>query len=587
MTVRVIAAKAGGGCHPCVVLRCVERWSECALPAVTWIIGEACRFVNLAFEFEPVGGSVVMCRGEASDPLVEGGYAPVHRPAEEGPQVTFEARGSCGGVCLVAMMVLWWVRGCRKRSERRLRNRRMHAFNGNPEDDEADSLTLGSWNLSVWTRQKAEEIAGWGCDVVALQETRLARVQLERERTACAGLRLRLHHGQPAEQDRGGYMRGVSCGVGFLAGEGVGLKAIMPRTPAWTRLYASRRLHVVSILPSKGFPRGLWMVSLYAPLEGDRKQREVFDAALWETVTGWDMNIPIVVMGDFNGVMDGDGKRQCGLLTRLIGPGGPFTDAHEVAGAADEVRWTFATSAESREGGGGRTRIDRILVNRMCSELVLQAGAQWRECGHRPLWVRLKGHVDKVDWFAKQLRRPPEVLRLNSQELAADERWNRALDALVMDREWDGTVERMCTGDDVEEVSAAISCVAERVIELCGGWEHPVCTGKAAYSTPELRVNRKQQGALRSLLGHLEDELRGRGGELPVGTGERGRTRGGRGAAVVQTVGAGCWGTQTAASVRAAEKALGRGLGPDGRSVAEDGLTDLQGLHERASGLLG
>ena len=494
----------------------------------------------------------------------------------------------CGGPLLVDDWrgVGYWryVRVCcvagqvRKGSERRLRNKRMHAANGNPANA---TLTVGCWNISAWTRVKAEGLAEGEWDVTALQETRLSKTQVERERTWCGNNRMRLHHGMPSEMETK-FRRGVSGGVGFLAASGVALKGVKPQSPAWTRLHAARRLHVVSVAPGKEFPRGMWLVSVYAPLQSDKKAREIFDTELWEAVTAWDMNRPMVLMGDFNGVLDVRGERQCPLLTRLIGPGGPFVDAHDLAGKADSVQWTFASSKESVLSGKGLTRIDRVLVNRMASELVLDAGALYQECGHRPLWVKLKGSLSKVDWFGKQLRKPPEVLRLNAQEMAADERWNKALDQLVMDAGWNDTVVQMCAGQSLDDVSTAISGVMERAVELCGGWEYPKCTGKAAYSTKEVRRNRKDLGALRALLGCLEGEMRARGVEMGSIRGSHRRKAAPRGRHTVGIAEAGSWSVQTREALRVAEKRLGKGLGPDGKHATDDDLVDLQGVFKRA-----
>ena len=122
-------------------------------------------------------------------------------------------------------------------------------------------LRLGSWNLSHWTPAKAALIAlEIGVDVLAVQETHLATFPLECAHGTCRNLGLRLHHGHPvppiAQQ-----VYGRSCGVGFVARQGVAVSSAPPIGAAWRRLHALGRLHEVRWPPSPVCP----MVYSYYP----------------------------------------------------------------------------------------------------------------------------------------------------------------------------------------------------------------------------------------------------------------------------------------------------------------------------------
>ena len=84
-------------------------------------------------------------------------------------------------------------------------------------------LRIGTWNISGWSPEKAVIIAeDVHFDVLALQETHLARFPLERAHSTAKALHLRLHHGRPVPP-LASSEHGRSCGVGFVAGPGIAL----------------------------------------------------------------------------------------------------------------------------------------------------------------------------------------------------------------------------------------------------------------------------------------------------------------------------------------------------------------------------
>ena len=68
---------------------------------------------------------------------------------------------------------------------------------------------------------------------------------------------------------------------------------------------------------------------MYVPLGRD-PCRDIFVSTFLEMLSALDMQVPNLLLGDFNGGMFpdrdfSDGKGQvCPLITRLLGPGGPF-----------------------------------------------------------------------------------------------------------------------------------------------------------------------------------------------------------------------------------------------------------------------
>ena len=126
-----------------------------------------------------------------------------------------------------------------------------------PVDAGALHLRLGSWNISQWTPAKAAIITqDIGVDVLAVQETHLASVPLEWAHGTCRNLGLHLLHGHPVPPIAH-QIHGRSCGVGFVARQGVALSPVPPVGAAWRRLHAMSRLYCVRLPPRLGLPHGL------------------------------------------------------------------------------------------------------------------------------------------------------------------------------------------------------------------------------------------------------------------------------------------------------------------------------------------
>jgi hypothetical protein len=89
-------------------------------------------------------------------------------------------------------------------------------------------LRIGTWNLSHWSPERAAVIAGdVGVDVLAVQETHLAMLPLERAHSTTRALGLHLHHGRPV-RPVGKSDHGKSCGVGFVTSLGISVSPVPP-----------------------------------------------------------------------------------------------------------------------------------------------------------------------------------------------------------------------------------------------------------------------------------------------------------------------------------------------------------------------
>ena len=118
-----------------------------------------------------------------------------------------------------------------------------------------------------------------------------------------------------------------------------------------------RWLHAVRLAPRPGLPLGLLLVTVYAPQQAKELAvlRQQFAAAFLDFIHCVDMQMPVLLLGDFNGTVDpprdyqgasGARRLACPLLVRLLGPGGPFIDA-QVALHGEALDWTYRNADSS------------------------------------------------------------------------------------------------------------------------------------------------------------------------------------------------------------------------------------------------
>ena len=148
--------------------------------------------------------------------------------------------------------------------------------------------------MSHWTAEKAQVVQSEiPVDVLAVQETHLTRLHLEWANGTARRLGLQLYHGHPVPTAAREAF-GRSCGVGFLSRQGVALAPVLPVGGAWRRLHALGRLHAVRVEPRLGLPRGLLLLTAYAPLQVNPQQaaRALFEALMLEVTHSLDMQVP-------------------------------------------------------------------------------------------------------------------------------------------------------------------------------------------------------------------------------------------------------------------------------------------------------
>lgn len=204
--------------------------------------------------------------------------------------------------------------------------------------ENSEVVRVGSWNVSWWTQDRIAPIIQAGVALMAVQETKLALLPLEHARALARMLGCTLHHGHPVPaKTRGGH--GDSCGVGVLAAPGVAVAALHPQGAAWRKLHTMCRLHCVVIPPRVGLPLGLRVFTVYAPLPTN-SLCAAFTSAFGDMVAVLDLQIPTLLLGDFNGSVSpqrdyGSGRGEVSpLLASLVGPAGPFLDLQLVVSPA-------------------------------------------------------------------------------------------------------------------------------------------------------------------------------------------------------------------------------------------------------------
>ena len=72
---------------------------------------------------------------------------------------------------------------------------------GPPSEGLLPTLRVGSWNLTGWTAERATVIAtSVPVDLLAIQETHLAKLGVENNHTTARNADLRLQHGHPVQR---------------------------------------------------------------------------------------------------------------------------------------------------------------------------------------------------------------------------------------------------------------------------------------------------------------------------------------------------------------------------------------------------
>ena len=364
------------------------------------------------------------------------------------------------------------------------------------------SLRVGTWNMSHWTVAKASLVAySLAVDVLAVQETHLAKIPLEVAHTSARNAGLRLQHGHPVPRS-GPSEHARSRGVGFLCKEGIASVPFLPSCPAWRRLHAMCRLHGIQLSPRRSLPHGIILLSVYAPLP-NQVDRGPFNVAFLELVHSLDMQVPTLLMGDFNGSLSpsddyqsASGARRpvCPLLAQLLGPGAPWVDVHRLL-MPPPLPWTYY---QSTSDGVAASRIDLVLANSAALRLVRSVSVQSsvRDSGHSPVLVTLSVDPGRVEWRPPQPR-PPRLLLEPSRSLTASQQWTALVDQWLQSPEVRALAPQPT--QSLDALSSSLRAALERLVALAGGWTTRPKTRRLAYDSNVIRRHRSILGDLHRL----------------------------------------------------------------------------------------
>ena len=385
-------------------------------------------------------------------------------------------------------------------------------------------VCVGTWNMSHWMPGKAHIIATEiGAAILAVQETHLAAFPLECAHGTARRVGLHLHHGHPVKA-LAGAVRGQSCGVGFVTLQGVAVSSVVPMGAAWRQLYATGRLHAVRLAARPGLPQGLLLFSVYAPLQqrSHAVRREKFVASMLQLCSELDMQVPTLILGDFNGSVDPEvdflgesSKRReaCPLLQRLLGPGAAWVDVQRAL--SQEVTWTYRNTDAA--GRLWASRIDLVLANHAAMVLVRSATVleSVADGGHSPVLVQLQLAGPITLSWRRPKPRVPELLQEGSVVLAQSPEWGALLER------WMASSEVLVVLSPPRphtclSLSSALSQALQGLVKLAGGWVLRPQVRRQAYDSSALRAARRTLVDLQELCRQLRRVVSGSPGRWPL-----------------------------------------------------------------------
>ena len=302
-----------------------------------------------------------------------------------------------------------------------------------PRSPVPSGVRIGTWNLSHWSAGRAEVLLrDIAVDIMAVQETHLAPLPLEGAHSTARRLGLHLLHGRPC-RPLPNSTHGRSCGVGFVMAAGVAVSPVLPQGTCWRHLHSLRRLHALRLPPRPGLPHGLLLFSIYAPLAEHylEVERAHFAASFIEFTHQLDMQVPTLLLGDFNGSFCPardflrSSVRQrppCPLLSHLLGPGGAWIDTHATL-AEPPLEWTFRM--EDADGLRAASRIDLILADQAALPLIRSVTvlSSVRDGGHSPVLITLSLDQPLALHWRCPRPQPPSLLLRSSADLRSSPDW--------------------------------------------------------------------------------------------------------------------------------------------------------------------
>ena len=223
-----------------------------------------------------------------------------------------------------------------------------------------------------------------------------------------------------------------------------------------------------------------------------------------EVTHGLDMQVPTLLMGDYNGAVDppqdflsvsGHRREVCPLLARLLGPGGAWVDVHRAL--LGEVPWTFRSLDSANTLSA--SRIDLILANHAAMALVQTAAVLESICdgGHSPVLVniRLDGPV-ALDWTRPRPRLPP-LFFLGSVDLHRSADWASLISSWLQSPS--ALQLTPSTTHTTASLSAALVSALQSLVTLAGGWDSRPPHRRLAYDSDDLRAARRALALLQRI----------------------------------------------------------------------------------------
>ena len=203
-------------------------------------------------------------------------------------------------------------------------------------------------------------------------------------------------------------------------------------------------------------------------------QRDVFVTAFLDFVHCLDMQVPMLLLGDFNGTANSPRDDQgasvarrlaCPLIVPLLGPGGPFVDVQVVLHGEAEPPRTYQNADSSGRSGGVTHRLGAGQPDGNAASAVVGGGlggaGQW-PFPRRGLSGGACGAID----VAAPRPQLPELLQLSLAVLKTSQSWEELLEQ----RRNSAAVNVLLQGVAALDLEALSAALCDSLQRLVAGW---------------------------------------------------------------------------------------------------------------------
>ena len=218
-----------------------------------------------------------------------------------------------------------------------------------------------------------------------------------------------------------------------------------------------------------------------------------------EMVATLDMQVPTIIMGDFNESVcptrdysKGDGF-VCSMLARLLGPGGPLF-VLQMAVSPNEFAPTFRSLREHQETW---SRCGLVLGNRAAFTLIARVHVKSgiMDGGHSPVVVDIHTRPVVLNWKCPQPR-VPQWLRVPARDLQQCERWKDRTGA-VRDSSAAMQLAALLPDASPHVISSLLANALQEVVKNAGGWESRAADRRPAFESTNVRRARNTAALFR------------------------------------------------------------------------------------------